>query len=32
MLFEIQSKKTLDQVCKDFEKTVVAHKFGVMTV
>jgi uncharacterized protein (DUF302 family) len=32
MLFEIESKKTLDQICKDLEKTVVAHKFGVMSV
>lgn len=32
MLFEIQSEKTIDQVCQDLEKAVVANKFGVMTV
>jgi uncharacterized protein (DUF302 family) len=32
MLFEIQSAKTIDQVCQDLEKAVVDHKFGVMTV
>src|SRR5512136_854682 len=32
MLFEIQSEKTIDQVCQDLEKAVVNHKFGVMTV
>ncbi|RJR31368.1 MAG: DUF302 domain-containing protein [Desulfobacteraceae bacterium] len=32
MLFEIQSEKTIDQVGRDLEKAVVAHKFGVMTV
>ena len=32
MLFEVESKKTIDQVCQDLEKAVVAHKFGVMTV
>lgn len=32
MLFEIQSAKTIDQVCQDLEKAVVEHKFGVMTV
>jgi uncharacterized protein (DUF302 family) len=32
MLFEIESAKTIDQVCQDLEKAVVAHKFGVMTV
>lgn len=32
MSFEIQSEKTLDQVCQDLEKAVVVHKFGVMTV
>ena len=28
MLFEIESKKTIDQVCQDLEKAVVNHKFG----
>jgi uncharacterized protein (DUF302 family) len=32
MLFEVKSKKTIDQVCQDLEKAVVNHKFGVMTV
>lgn len=32
MLFELESKKTIDQVCQDLEKAVVEHKFGVMTV
>jgi uncharacterized protein (DUF302 family) len=32
MLFEIESAKTIDQVCQDLEKAVVEHKFGVMTV
>ncbi|RJR36861.1 MAG: DUF302 domain-containing protein [Desulfobacteraceae bacterium] len=32
MLFEIQSEKSLDQVCQDLEKATVNHKFGVMTV
>lgn len=32
MLFNIESKKTIDQVCQDLEKAVVAHKFGVMTI
>jgi len=32
MLFEIESAKTIDQVCHDLEKAVVEHKFGVMTV
>jgi uncharacterized protein (DUF302 family) len=32
MLFEIQSEKTIDQVCRDLEKAVVNHSFGVMTV
>lgn len=32
MLFEIQSEKTIEQVCQDLEKAVVNHKFGVMTV
>ncbi len=32
MLFEIQSAKTIDQVCRDLEKAVMEHKFGVMTV
>jgi uncharacterized protein (DUF302 family) len=32
MLFEIESAKTIDQVCEDLEKAVVEHKFGVMTV
>jgi uncharacterized protein (DUF302 family) len=32
MLFEIDSAKTIDQVCQDLEKAVLAHKFGVMTV
>ncbi len=32
MLLEIESAKTIDQVCQDLEKAVVEHKFGVMTV
>ncbi len=32
MLYEIESTKTLDQVCQDLERAVVNHKFGVMTV
>lgn len=32
MLFEVESTKTLDQVCQRLEKAVVDHKFGVMTV
>lgn len=32
MLYEIESTKTIDQVCKDLEKAVVEHKFGVMTI
>jgi uncharacterized protein (DUF302 family) len=32
MLFEIQSEKTIDQLCQDLEKAVVNHQFGVMTV
>lgn len=32
MLFKVESKKTIDQVCQDLERAVVEHKFGVMTV
>ena len=32
MLYEIDSTKTIDQVCQDLEKAVVEYKFGVMTV
>ena len=32
MLYEIESKKTINQVCQDLEKAVANHKFGVMTV
>jgi uncharacterized protein (DUF302 family) len=32
MLLKMESKKTLDQVCQDLEKAVVANKFGVMSV
>jgi uncharacterized protein (DUF302 family) len=32
MLFEIQSEKTIDQLCQDLEKAVVNHQFGVMAV
>ncbi len=32
MLFEVESTKTLDEVCQKLEKAVVDHKFGVMTV
>ena len=32
MLFEVESPKSIDQVCQDLEKAVVEHKFGVMTV
>ncbi len=32
MLYEIESTKSLDQVCQDLEKATTNHKFGVMTV
>ena len=32
MLYEIESTKTIDQVCQDLEKAVVEHKFGVMAI
>src|SRR4030066_2137079 len=32
MLYEIESKKSIDQVCQDRKKAVANHKFGVMTV
>jgi len=32
MLFKVESTKKMDQVGRDLEKAVVAHKFGVMTV
>ena len=32
MLYEVESTKTIDQVCEDLEKAAVEHKFGVMTV
>lgn len=32
MLFEIESEKSIDQVCQDLEKATANHKFGVMTV
>jgi uncharacterized protein (DUF302 family) len=32
MLIKMESKKSLDQVCQDLEKAVVANKFGVMTI
>lgn len=32
MLYEIESTKTLDQVCQNLEKATANHKFGVMTV
>lgn len=32
MLFEIQSQRTLEQVCQALEKATADHKFGVMTV
>src|SRR4030065_2474977 len=32
MLYEIESTKTIDQVCQDLGKAVVEHKFGVMTI
>ncbi len=32
MLYEIESKKTIEQVCQDLEKAAVNHQFGVMTV
>jgi uncharacterized protein (DUF302 family) len=32
MLFKMESRKTIDQVCQDLEKATVAHKFGVMTI
>lgn len=32
MLFKVETKKTIDQVCQDLEKAVVAHKFGIMTI
>ena len=30
MLYVVTSDKSLDQVCSDLEKAVVAHKFGLM--
>jgi uncharacterized protein (DUF302 family) len=30
MLYVVTSNKSLDQVCSDLEKAVVAHKFGLM--
>ena len=32
MLLKIASRKSLDQVCQDLERAVIANKFGVMTV
>ena len=32
MLLAIESAKAIDQVCRDLEKAVVEHKFGVLTV
>jgi len=32
MLYEVDSTKTIDQVCRGLEKAVVDHKFGVMMV
>ena len=32
MLFEVESTKAIDQVCRDLEKAAMDHKFGVMTV
>ena len=32
MLIKMESKKSLDQVCQDLEKAVMANKFGVMTI
>lgn len=32
MLFKVNSKKTIEQVCCDLEKAVATHKFGVMTI
>ncbi len=32
MLYEIESAKTIDQVCQDLEKAVVGHKFGVLAI
>jgi len=32
MLLAIESAKAIDQVCRDLEKAVVEHKFGVMKV
>jgi uncharacterized protein (DUF302 family) len=32
MLIKMESKKSLEQVCQDLEKAVMANKFGVMTV
>ena len=32
MLYEIESTKTIDQVCQDLEKAVAEHKSGVMTI
>jgi uncharacterized protein (DUF302 family) len=32
MLLKVESKKSLDQICQDLEKAVIANKFGVMTI
>jgi len=32
MLIKMESKKSLDQVCQDLEKSVMANKFGVMAI
>lgn len=32
MLYEVQSEKPIDQVCRDLEKATANHKFGVMTI
>jgi len=32
MLIKMESKKSLDQVCQDLEKAVMANKFGVMAI
>jgi len=32
MLFKVEGSKSKEPVCPNLEKTVIAHKFGVMSV
>ncbi len=32
MLFKVESSKNMESLCRDLEKAVVAHSFGVMMV